>query len=243
MNGDVMDLILPLADCKSLAKVVASHANLTGDVLDLTRLPVEMDGESYVGAVVPLEGSLQALDLSGNRIRRIEALNAHSVLSLAGNARVDVPHGMLRTAMRNGVRLDLTDVALVDASEAKELIAKGWLNTTERLTTTDAARGFACYGLPSAILQVTPSRFLPDVLCGCQAGWHGTSTDCQSCSEDHYNVAFNQTECQKCPAGSSTRGSEGSDSLQSCQCEVGRTRGRQGSRSGKGSGRCLRARA
>ena len=58
-------------------------------------------------------------------------------------------------------------------------------------------------------LLVTPSRFLPDVLCGCQPGWHGRSTDCRRCGKDHYNAAFNQSECQKCPSGSSTQRFEG----------------------------------
>ncbi|CAE7840644.1 unnamed protein product [Symbiodinium sp. CCMP2592] len=224
-NGDVMDLLLPLAGCKSLAKVAAAHTNLTGDVLDLTQLSVEMDGGSYGGTTIPLAGALQVLDLSGNRIRRVEALNAHSMLSFADNGQVDIAHGTLHKAIKDSVRLDLTDVALVDANEAQELIAKGWLNTTERLTTTDAARGFACYGMPSAVLQVTPFRFLPDVLCACQAGWHGTSTDCHRCSEDQYNPTFNRSDCRKCPPGSSTGGVEGSESLRSCQCEVGRIHG------------------
>eukprot|EP00439_Symbiodinium_sp_Y106_P028524 s4933_g3.t1 len=225
-KGDVMDLILLLAACKSLAKVAASHANLTGDMLDPTRLDVELNGRIFGRLFVPLAGALQAMDLSGNRIRRVEALNAHSMLSLADNdGPVDIAHGLLRKAMEDGIRLDLTDVALVDTTEARELIARGWLNATERLTTTDAARGFACYGLPSAILLVTPSRFLPDLLCGCQAGWHGTSTDCQICSEDQYNPTFNRSDCHKCPSGSGTRGLKGSDSLQSCQCEVGRIHG------------------
>ena len=41
MKGNVMDLVVPLAACKSLAKVAASNANLSGDLLDLTDLAVD----------------------------------------------------------------------------------------------------------------------------------------------------------------------------------------------------------
>ncbi|CAE7599876.1 inlA [Symbiodinium sp. CCMP2456] len=132
VNRDVMDLVVPLAACKSLAKVAASNAHLSGDLLDLTDLAVEIDGKSHSSVTAPLAGALQVLDLSGNLIHQVTAVNAHSVLSLADNGQaVEMPHGTLRKALEDGVRLDLTNVALVDDSEAKELIAKGSLNITE----------------------------------------------------------------------------------------------------------------
>ena len=212
-----------LAASKALAKISARGSNLSGALPDLGRLsPVEVDGVGYSKYRTPLSKSLQVLDLSSNRIQGVEGLNAQSLLSLAGNANVDITHGLLHKALQNGIRLDLTDVALTNAIEAKELLATKALNRTDALFITDANGGFSCYGLESAVLQLSPARFLPSTLCGCQPGWHGTGVDCKPCRKDSYSDEFNQTRCKQCPEGSVTPDS-GAASLQGCQCEIGRT--------------------
>ena len=212
-----------LAASKALAKISARSSNLSGALPDLGDLSlVEVDGGRYGKYRTPLSNSLQVLDLSRNRIQRVEGLNAQSLLSLAGNANVDITRGLLRAALQNGIRLDLTDVALTNVSEARKLLATKALSRTDGRTITDAKGGFSCYGLQSALLQVTPARFLPSTLCGCQPGWHGSGVDCKPCSKDHYSDEFNQTQCKLCPEGSVTPDS-GAASLQGCQCEIGRT--------------------
>ena len=212
-----------LAASKALAKISARSSNLSGTLPDLGHLRlVDFDGIRYAKYETPLSKSLQVLDLSSNRIQRVEGLNAQSLLSLAGNANVDITHGLLHQALQQGIRLDLTDVATTNVSEATELLATKALSRTDVRTITDAEGGFSCYGLQSAVLQVTPAQFLPSTLCGCQPGWHGTGLDCKPCRKDSYSDEFNQTQCKRCPEGSVTPDS-GAASLQGCQCEIGRT--------------------
>ena len=223
LNGEVGDLLLPLFFSKSLSTIRASRSNLTGNLPNLARLQVSYRAGSYTTYRSPLADVLQNLDLSANCIRTVKGLNIKSWLSLSGNTCVvDIPHGLLRQAVHEGIRLELTDVALTDAREATELLADGLVNRTDGLTITDAAGGFACYGLRSPELQVTPAHFLPGLLCGCQQGWQGTGTACKRCSKDQYNENFNQTKCTQCPTGSGTK-DFGSVSQQVCQCVVGRT--------------------
>ena len=212
-----------LAASKSLARVAAARANLTGDMPNLGSMHnVEVDHARYSNYSSPIVSSLQVLDLSQNNMSGVAGLNAKSFVSLSGNGRVRIRHGLLQEALQQGTRLDLTDVDLADMSEPIELLAKGLLNSTDVLTFTDAKAGFSCYGIDSAWLQVTPSRFLPRLLCGCQPGRYGRSTHCEVCGNGTYNALFNQSQCVQCPLGSFTEYS-GAVSQETCQCQVGRT--------------------
>ena len=156
MNSPVLELLQPLINSRSIAKLSAAGSNLTG------RLPDYLTDQYFAE-------SLQTLDLSLNHIELVEGMFTSSLLALAENPNVSFAPGVLQKAIRTGVRVDLRGVDLTEkeAGDALELLpvpsetALGGREIT-------VERGFACYSLEATVLQVTPERFLPDHFCHCK---------------------------------------------------------------------------
>ena len=223
MNGDVSDLLVPLAFSAHLARIAAAGTNLSGSLPNLHDLVgLRVDGISYtVYNAAPLARALQVLDLAKNSLSEVKGLSAQAVLSLASNPSLKIPESVFSAALEGQVQLDLTDTRIEDMAGARALYQKGAFTRTKQLTSSDFLHGFACYSLRPANVKVTPHLFLPEVLCGCLEGWMGTGSQCHRCLKGTYNTIFNRTDCLQCPLNSDSV--EGSTSRDSCKCKIGRT--------------------
>ncbi|CAE7718680.1 SIK1 [Symbiodinium sp. CCMP2456] len=222
VHGPVEDLLWPLAASPCLVKLAAAGNNLTGPLPDFENMHlVSVNGDIRKHYKSFLSSVLQSLDLSGNQLDRIEGLVAGTLLALRDNTLpVTFAAGVLQQALDRSVHLDLTGVTLSNSDEAMLLFAKQRIKTTRLVATTDIVNGFACFDLQDSVLQVTPDRFLPQLLCGCSPGHSGLGTYCLKCSAGRYNPKFNQSMCLPCPQGSTS--SPGASSAESCQCNAGR---------------------
>ena len=225
LNGPVEDLLLPLRASEHLARVDAKRANLSGRLPDIDCLKNErLDGEYLVFSCgLPLAKSLQALDLSGNKITFVDDLRGIATyISLAENPPTTLAADLLRDALKRSLQLDLTGTAIADTAEIRSLFSTGALQMTPQVTSINASGGYGCHGVTSASLRISPHLFWPQGLCACLEGYQGHSTTCRHCGRDTFNDAFNSSMCRQCPANSSSL--EGATSISGCRCNFGRTR-------------------
>ncbi|CAE7782430.1 FEA2 [Symbiodinium sp. CCMP2592] len=209
LNTAASSFLRMLKIFEHISLVDAAGCNLTGDLF-LSKWTVRVQVREVV----------EVLDLSKNRIKQVAGVPA-AFLSLAENELpLSFQPGVLTNAVERGSRLDLTDVNLANKTEAQELVRQGKVSLTPKRVADDADRGFSCYGLKDAPLDITPSLFLPE-LCGCLPAWQGTQINCTKCGPGSYNPEFNQTECKVCPQNSSHK-DHGAVTMQSCRCDVGR---------------------
>ena len=222
LNGPVADLLLPLRASGHLARMVARRANLSGHLPDIACLREgRVDGvlySSYCG--LPLSTSLQTLDLSGNKITAVDALNVQASVSLADNQRMAFAKGILEDALKHNLQLELTGTDVTHLEGISRLVVTGALNMTAQPTTINATGGYGCHDVASSSLKVSPHLFFPEGLCACLEGYQGQGTQCRQCTPGFFSEAFNST-CRPCPGNSTSP--RGAISVDSCQCDVGRT--------------------
>ena len=226
LNGPVEDFLLPLKASWHLARLLAKRANLSGRLPDIACV-----NEAYIDdflspnrCSLPLSQSLQSLDLSGNRITEVEALNIEayvSRVSLAENPPITFARGFLQNALKKDLQLDLRGTLLTNTDEISSLFSTGALKTTPHPTSINASGGYACHDVISSSLRVNPHLFWPAGLCGCMEGYQGKGIQCRLCGRGFYNEAFNSSTCRACPDNSTS--AKGTTSADGCQCNVGRT--------------------
>ncbi|CAE7570009.1 inlA, partial [Symbiodinium natans] len=223
LERPVQDLLWPLAASGHLARVIAKRAGLSGNLPDIDGLRgATVDFRRHaVYANPPLAKSLQTLDLSGNRLDSVEWF-AQTYTSISGNGgNMSINQGSLDKTLRSGGQVDLAGTEVTNGRELVELLASAGMGRTSDITVTNTTGGYGCYSLTQDALRITPSLFFPEGLCGCLPGHQGHGASCSKCPPNSYNKDFNSSSCTSCPEGSSA--DEGGASIESCQCEVGRT--------------------
>ena len=217
----MQNLLEPLSFAGHLASIRASGTNLSGHVLKSCLREVHVNGADYGRyCAVPLQRTLQVLELADNRIHRIEGIPANDNVSLANNSETFLNVKALREALGNNVQVDLTATKISNTDDVATLFHEGFLHRTEQLTQSDRLKGFACYDITSTSLRVSPSSFWPQGLCACSEGFEGNGTSCKQCHPNTYNEHFNRS-CAPCPSNSTAIA--GATSVFSCVCTVGRT--------------------
>ncbi|CAE7938239.1 GSO1, partial [Symbiodinium sp. KB8] len=221
LDGEVQNLLQPLSFAGHLASLRASGANLSGHLQKSCLRHVSVDGQHYHNyCTIPLQSSLQGLELADNKIDRIEGIPANVYVSLANNSETYVNMKSLREALDRHVQVDLTSTKISNTDDVATLFHEGFLHRTKQLTQGDRLQGFECYGITSTSLRVSPALFWPEGLCACSAGFQGNGTLCHKCEQDTYSERFNGS-CVPCPSNSSTA-NPGASSVFSCLCTVGR---------------------
>ncbi|CAE7582366.1 inlA, partial [Symbiodinium sp. KB8] len=218
LNGPVEDLLELLAASGQLTRLIAKHANLSGHVPNIACMKAaRVDGRVYSEYCgLPLSKSLQSLDLSGNKIDRVDALNVQTYVSLANNPPMTFATGTLQSALKKSLQLDLSGTAITNMRDISRLFETGVLQMTAQTTSTNATGGYSCRDVTSSSLRVSSHMFWPEGLCGCMAGYEGSSTDCRKCRRD----TFNDGSCRPCPANSTA--GNGATSIDDCWCDLGR---------------------
>ncbi|CAJ1441070.1 unnamed protein product, partial [Effrenium voratum] len=216
------ELLLALAASPRLARVNAARSNLSGTIPNLLRIKAaDVDREVWNWWVAPLSRSLQTLNVEQNRITQVEGFSS-TLLNLARQAEgVQLAPKLLQKALRLGVEINLEGTSLTNTSEPLRLLRSGRVKRTLEVRKTDKAKGYACYGLNSQQLLISPDLFLPEELCGCLPGWEGNGTNCRQCLPGRYNEDFNQSQCMQCPDASDTA-SVAASSVDMCLCDFGR---------------------
>eukprot|EP00435_Cladocopium_sp_Y103_P042205 s268_g11.t1 len=211
LHCELIDLIMFLKECKSLAMIQAPNCGLSLELVDIV----------VFSTAAPLRSVLVALDLGSNNISRVSWIppNCRSII-LANNPDMTFREGLLRQAVEDGVFLDLENVAFTNQSEAVDLLDQGLLQRTERKTAFNQDAGYECFGIAtsSASLQVSADKFAPETLCSCSPGWTGHGVQCRKCPADFYREAGDE-DCVRCPEGSNAP--EGSSTPLACRCQVG----------------------
>ncbi|CAJ1385946.1 unnamed protein product, partial [Effrenium voratum] len=217
LGGRLEDLLEPLAASPHLTKIKAERCNLTGTVVHLKYMEaVSLNDVVWSRWQTDLSKSLQILDVAYNNITEVQGLPAQVFNNLANNGLIRLAPGLLTT----GQVVNLLGTSLADHSEVRKLLAKGQLKRTAEIRQTDEQRGFACYGIDSSVLQVSPELFLPERLCGCLAGWAGAGVSCQACPTGTFNAHFNSSVCTACPENSTS--TSGASSVDMCICDFGK---------------------
>ena len=168
----------------------------------------------------PLSKSLEALDLSGNKITGADALAVQTYISLANNPPITFATGTLESALKKSLQLDLSGTAITNTRDISRLFETGALRMTAQTTSTNATGGYSCHDVTSSSLRMSSHLFWPQGLCGCIAGYEGSGTDCSECANNTFNDAFNSS-CRRCPANSTA--GKGTASIDGCRCDLGRT--------------------
>ena len=207
-NTSTAGLLECLQLCSSLTTLKVTGCKLTGTLPDI--------------AAWPLANPLMSLDLSSNRLSRVEAIppgcNTFSVL---GNEGISFAPGVLQKAVAESVFLDLRDLTLANAEGATllaELADQKVVQKTRHRTMVDRTLGYACFDIANPRLQISPQKFAPHELCSCSPGWTGLGISCRACPANSFKEDYDG-ECQKCPAGSEAP--EGSITHQECKCKLG----------------------
>ena len=237
-----------------LAQLRASGANLSGELLDSHLLQnIYLDGEKYLEyTTAPLTRSLQSLELDNNRIHHIAGFCAKVFVSLVNGSEMSLDKEAVQKAVEDNMQVDLTATRITNTKAVAELFADGTLQPTQQLTQNDRRKGFSCRDITSSSLRVSPSLFWPQGLCACNEGFEGSGTQCHQCERGRYNQDSGQIRttspqtvftpklvptgfetlqhgqdfnsgCKPCPGNSSTA-EAGTTSVNSCICNVGRTR-------------------
>eukprot|EP00438_Fugacium_kawagutii_P015632 Skav213753 [mRNA] locus=scaffold258:205763:209989:+ [translate_table: standard] len=222
VNSPVESLLLPLSMCHQLSSVQATGAGLFGEMPKLTQVAAISDGKERSMFTYPLAKSLLMLDFSNNNVTGLYDLPVHPNVRrifLRKNHELNVEAGLLIKALKQQIILDLSGTTLNNQEEAAKLVSQGVMKTTNMHALRDETGGFACKDLVSATLKVTPSKFLPQQLCKCLPGWHGTGATCQNCPPDKFSDDLGFDMCKTCPANSTAP--EGSSKLSDCKCGFG----------------------
>ena len=222
LNGPVEDLLMPLAASGQLTRLLAKRANLSGHVPDLACIKeIRVDGVPYLARCgLPLSKSLQALDLSSNKITGADALPVQTYISLANNPPITFATGTLQSALKKNLQLDLSGAAITNMRDISRLFETGALQMTAQTTSTNATGGYSCHDVTSSSLKLSSHLFWPQGLCGCVAGYEGSGTNCSECANNTFNDGFNSS-CRRCPANSTA--GKGTSSIDGCRCDLGRT--------------------
>ncbi|CAE7307798.1 inlA [Symbiodinium necroappetens] len=223
LNGPVEDLLVPLAASGQLTRLHAKRANLSGHLPDIACIKdARVDGKVYAEyRGLPLSKSLEALDLSGNKITGADALRVQTYISLANNPPITFATGTLQSALKKNLQLDLSGTAITNMRDISRLFETGALRMTAQTTSTNATGGYSCHDVTSSSLKISSHLFWPQGLCGCIAGYEGSGTDCSECANNSFNDAFNSS-CRRCPADSTA--GKGTASIDGCRCDLGALR-------------------
>eukprot|EP00438_Fugacium_kawagutii_P033118 Skav217290 [mRNA] locus=scaffold1466:92849:99053:+ [translate_table: standard] len=203
INSPVEVLLTMLAMCP-LTSVKAVNAGLYGEV--------SVDNFQSV-----MRRSLLSLDVSQNNISELLDLPVEPNLgrvTVRENTPLRVAPGLLAKALTQGIILDLSETMLLNQEEAQGLTLK----ITDVFVFRNETGGYACKDVVNSELKVTPSKFLPQQLCTCQAGWFGSGAACTICPENTFSDQMGGT-CKSCPANSTAP--PGSTKLRNCRCRFG----------------------
>ena len=172
-----------------LAQLRANAANLSGELLDNDWLrSISVDGTKYLSyAPIPLETSLQAVELESNNIHHIAGFTAKVYVSLANGSSLSVDKEALQRAVKLNLQVDLTATRVTNSKAVAELFTDGALKPTEQLTQNNRLKGFSCRDITSTSLRVSPPLFWPQGLCACNEGFQGSGTQCRKCERGRYN--------------------------------------------------------
>jgi Leucine-rich repeat (LRR) protein len=207
-NTSTAGLLECLQLCSSLTTLKVTGCKLTGTLPDI--------------AAWPLANPLMSLDLSSNRLSRVEAIPPRcNTFSVLGNEGISFAPGVLQKAVAESVFLDLRDLTLANAEGATllaELADQKVVQKTRHRTMVDRTLGYACFDIANPRLQISPQKFAPHELCSCSPGWTGLGISCRACPANSFKEDYDG-ECQKCPAGSEAP--EGSITHQECKCKLG----------------------
>ncbi|CAK9044458.1 T-complex protein 1 subunit gamma (TCP-1-gamma) (CCT-gamma) (Chaperonin subunit CCTV gamma) [Durusdinium trenchii] len=226
VNSSMEALLMPLA-MSSLTVIKAASAGLFGEVPKLQGRVcthyVSADKACYLQEVpfrLPFYHTLRILDFSENLVTIAEPPFAvGSRVLLRGIHGLRLGRNFLAAAVGWQVMLDMRWSELENQEGALELLTEGIMKCTESFDFRDDQAGFACRELVEGTLQVTPSKFLPDRLCRCVPGWHGTGAACIRCPQGTFSEQMGQTACSTCPANSTSP--VGSTKESDCQCSFG----------------------
>eukprot|EP00438_Fugacium_kawagutii_P028121 Skav229520 [mRNA] locus=scaffold887:77290:86147:+ [translate_table: standard] len=212
LDGDVQDLLVPLYGSQALGAIEAAGCGLSGALtLNLKLENVVVDGFMRPEWDLPLAQSLKVLNLADNDISDIEAVPEQMrVLVLAENSALHFASGVMQEALTAE-----TVAGLFGIQEATELLKEGFLVKTDQISFMSPAGGYECHSIVSALLQVSPEKFLPDELCRCSAGFEGAGVQCHKCGQNTYSKG-NGSRCTPCPEGSTAGEGEAS-----CKCISG----------------------
>eukprot|EP00913_Durusdinium_trenchii_P028057 g26305.t1 len=226
VNSSMEALLMPLA-MSSLTVIKAASAGLFGEVPKLQGRVcthyVSADKACYLQEVpfrLPFYHTLRILDFSESLVTIAEPPFAvGSRVLLRGIHGLRLGRNFLAAAVGWQVMLDMRWSELENQEGALELLTEGIMKCTESFDFRDDQAGFACRELVEGTLQVTPSKFLPDRLCRCVPGWHGTGAACIRCPQGTFSEQMGQTACSTCPANSTSP--VGSTKESDCQCSFG----------------------
>ena len=211
-------LLRPFLGCRALEDIKAAECNLTGAIP--SRLQVDSQGSIGDQIEWPVSQALRVFDLASNNVTTVEALPPKcEAVMLAGNPSIDFKTGVLKKAISSKVALDLRNVLFVNTEEANDVLETGVVKRSNMRTVFDEQYAFACFDLSHSLVQISPEKFAPDLLCGCSPGWKGSGVKCQKCPAKTFTNVYHSRECLPCPANS--QAPEGSTSLSSCICDVG----------------------
>ena len=217
LNGEVWQLFEPVISCKFLSKIAAAGCNLTGEISRRQKFSWTK-GSTYWISSSPLWPSLMAMDLSRNAITSVDILPKSLVSmdfsNMAGE--LAIGEGILADVIKGKVRANL-EMTSIKSREPQQLLENKLLKPTEKRVIS--GDGYSCHDLADSTLDVSPSKFAPDLLCGCAPGYFGHGVRCRKCPTNSFNPELNQSKCQKCPVNSTTK--EGSTSLEECMCLTG----------------------
>ena len=222
LNTSLTVFFFTLVACQHLATIKAAGCGLEGHMPDLSRLSiVTVDRTAYTSWRASLDETLQTLDISNNRISKVQSFPSDvQSVTLANNPAIAFSPGLLERSLNKGIALDLQGVSLVNPGEAEQLVKTRKLIMTEVVTSFDKSRGYECKSITHSSLVITPAMFLPDTLCVCAAGWTGAGIKCNKCPADTYRASnTSASKCSRCPANSHAE--PASVSITGCRCVLG----------------------
>ncbi|CAE7359509.1 GSO1, partial [Symbiodinium sp. KB8] len=122
LDGEVENLLQPLSFAGHLASIRASGANLSGHLRKSCLREVYVDGRFYSEhCAIPLQSSLQGVELADNKIDRIEGIPANVYVSLANNSETYLDVKELRQALDRNVQVDLTSTKISNTDDVATL--------------------------------------------------------------------------------------------------------------------------
>lgn len=208
LHRELIDLLVPLRNSR-IAVLQAAASGLKGSLPDF---------QSFTRP--RLKHTLVAMELASNDISSIDAIPPNCrALNLANNhGKLSLNNGVLRQALKDGVRIDVRNMTLANQSEPKELLDENVIQKTRQKTMVNQEAGFECYDIATVSLQVSAHLFAPEDLCSCSPGWNGSGVSCAKCPQNFFKEE-GSTDCQPCPEGST---SPSASTLQdACRCNIG----------------------
>ena len=216
LKSSVSNLLLPLSNTP-LVTISASNAELTGEVPDLAAVRANVDKSWRTHWVSKLSQTLQALDVSSNKLTSLTALPACIRVDVSKNRiPLFLAPSIPVAATSRQVDMLLEGTRVANPEDLRQLLPHE-LRLQEKFTRIGG--DFACRELLEPWLRITPELFMPEAMCGCRAGYKGHGANCSLCPANTYSSEVNSTQCSACPASSSAI--EGSDSWSACRCSFG----------------------